>query len=253
MGEFLIPPNTPHSARVWDNPFLWKEGNVYIMANHRLALWCWLQQKDILGRQYSLIHIDEHTDARRWEGGGESECLKEILSKFETIIEFNTYESFQCSCRYTPGRETRPCVTWDNFVHLAAEAKLFQHFYIYSSTGDWHTSLPAYSFNLYKKIADIYNLEEVIVGCEGMCVLDLDLDFFDEESGAFYPEGVTGAELLTQVLESIAKLRHKISMITISINETPGYELWDRRQDQLAQINKILGLGIPAPLPFEDV
>lgn len=193
------------------------------------------------------MHIPTQEDGG---GPGEQECLKEILSKFESLVDFNMYEGFQCRCILIHDREMRPCITWDNFVHLAAEARLFKHYYLYSSIGDWHTSLPTLSFSLYKKIEDICNLEETILRCKGKCVLDLDLDFFDEESETFFPQGVSRAELLTRVLGIIAKHRDKIKMITISINETPDCALWDRRQEQLSLINKMFGLSIPVPIPF---
>jgi len=250
MGKFIISPNIPRYGSVWDNPFLWREENVYIMANHRLALWCWLQQREILRKEYSLIHIDKHTDARKWASEDEQKCLKKILSEFETLLNFSTYENFHCSCKFITDRNTRPCITYDNFIHLAAEARLFKHYYLYCSIGDWDTSLPTSSFNHYKKIEEINNIEEIIIKCAGACILDLDLDFFDDEDDSF-PKSVTGEGLLKEVMEKITKHRDKISMITVSINEMPGSDLWDRRQSQLSLINQVLALDIPLPIPFD--
>lgn len=59
--SFLIPlVNRGDSASSQDN-VLWNEGPVYVMDNHRLALWCWFQKIDKTKR-YNLIHIDAHPD-----------------------------------------------------------------------------------------------------------------------------------------------------------------------------------------------
>jgi len=46
--------------------FLWQEDKIYIMDNHRAALWCWIHsiRPNI---KYSIFHIDAHHDADRSE------------------------------------------------------------------------------------------------------------------------------------------------------------------------------------------
>ena len=59
--SFLIPlKNRGVSASSNDN-VLWNEGKVYVMDNHRLALWCWFQKMQ-KGKKYNLFHIDAHPD-----------------------------------------------------------------------------------------------------------------------------------------------------------------------------------------------
>lgn len=253
MDRFIIPPSKKQFARVFDNTFLWNEGNVYIMANHRLALWCWLQCNNIYDRKHALIHIDEHTDARRWEGPGEPECLEKALSCFDDLKDFKVYEGLQCPYRDPwQKRSTRPCVTYDNFVHLAAKAKIFNHYYMYSSVGDWHTGLSEATYDLNKKVQAVSSLSENIKKYAGKCIVDIDLDFFDSDSGAIFPKGLTEEKLLIQVFETVAKHRDKISMITISLNESPGDSLWDKRQSQLSIVKEILGIDVSIPIVAES-
>lgn len=59
--SFLIPlvergPSTSHQDNV-----LWNEGSVFVMDNHRLALWCWFQKLK-KNKKYNLFHIDAHPD-----------------------------------------------------------------------------------------------------------------------------------------------------------------------------------------------
>lgn len=249
MGNYIIKPNPNIYSGVWDNAFLWKEENVYVMASHRLALWCWLQAGDILKGDYSLIHIDKHTDARRCEGEHEPECVQRFVSEVATMNDYNTYESLQCPCvvNLNPPRSTRPCITWDNFVHLAAKAEIFKNYFLYSSEGDWPNFLPESSKHFYRELLDVRNLESAIKQSAGKCIVDIDLDFFDDDWEDF-PEGVSETGLLGEVLKIVTKNREFISMITIAINDTPGAGHWEKRQEQLAMVNEALGMNIPIPV-----
>lgn len=249
MDNFIIKPRKQEFARVYDNTFLWNEGNIYVMANHRLALWCWLQSKDIFNKDHSLIHIDKHTDARRWEASGEQDCLEKILLSFQQLKELKVYESFQCPLRdILSKRNSRPCITWDNFVFLAVKANLFKHHYIYSSVGDWDKNLSKTLYTYYSKTGDISNLAANIRGNAGKCVVDIDFDFFDleDENETFRHE--LEEKLLNVVFETIADLRDSITTITISLNESPGDELWDKRQKQLEKVKTILEMDVPVPI-----
>lgn len=249
MGTFVIKPNIPTNySHLYDNAFLWKEDNVYVMACHRLALWCWLQQSGVLSGEYSLIHIDRHIDARRWEASGEKEILPEILKSFQKLKDLDFFESFKLPLSNRPlnDRNTRPAITWDNFVHLAAEGRLFHHYYIYASDGDWHTSLTPAQYSHYRQTRNIYNLSESIERCEGKCIVDIDLDFFDEMKD--YTKKISDDGMLQFVLKTIAQHRDKISMITISTNDISGDELWEKRMAQMTIVKKYLALNIPIPI-----
>ena len=41
--------------------FLWRAENVFVMDNHKSALWCWLHACEE-GRKYNFMHIDRHYD-----------------------------------------------------------------------------------------------------------------------------------------------------------------------------------------------
>lgn len=60
-GTWIVPFKGRNHSWAHSQNFLWKSNNVYIMDNHRSALWCWFQhfQKD---NKVNFIHIDKHTD-----------------------------------------------------------------------------------------------------------------------------------------------------------------------------------------------
>jgi UPF0489 domain len=63
MGEWLIAwKERGRSGPVCDS-FLWRSDRLYVMDNHRLALWCWWQHLDDDRRGWNFLHVDRHYDA----------------------------------------------------------------------------------------------------------------------------------------------------------------------------------------------
>jgi hypothetical protein len=62
MGEWLIPLRRRGAPGPYNQNFLWRHKSIYVMDNHRAAMWCWLQHIDPR-RSHSLLHIDRHYDA----------------------------------------------------------------------------------------------------------------------------------------------------------------------------------------------
>ena len=57
-----LPYNYHHCCSGYINlNGLWRDGNVFVMDNHRAAAWCWLQTCD-RNKHYSFLHIDQHSD-----------------------------------------------------------------------------------------------------------------------------------------------------------------------------------------------
>ena len=59
--RFLIPLTNRGKSAAYQDNVLVVLGNVYVMDNHRLALWCWFQQMQ-KNHRYNLLHIDAHPD-----------------------------------------------------------------------------------------------------------------------------------------------------------------------------------------------
>lgn len=254
MSSFIIKPQKTQCPRMWDDTFLWEEENIYVMVNHRLALWCWLQCEGILKKEHALIHIDEHFDAKTLSGD-EEKCLKEAISDIYKLREIDAYNDLQVSYRGSDfQREEKPCINWDNFIYIAAKAKLFDHYYLYSVGGDWKTDLAEDSYSCYKKKEDVYNIGENIKRYSGKCIVDIDLDFFDlEYSIAEIPKEMPEEDLFIGVFNTILKFKDDIAMITISINEPPGEGLWEKRQNQLIVIKNILEMEMSVPIMIQKI
>jgi hypothetical protein len=62
MSEHLIPFRGKRYSGSVNQNLLWRDGNVFLMDNHRAALWCWQQEIDLYETRHSILHIDRHTD-----------------------------------------------------------------------------------------------------------------------------------------------------------------------------------------------
>jgi hypothetical protein len=59
--KYLIPLTNKGPSAAYEDNVLTNDGKVFIMDNHRLALWCWFQKMQ-KGKRYNLLHIDAHPD-----------------------------------------------------------------------------------------------------------------------------------------------------------------------------------------------
>jgi len=58
--EEIIPFKSKNSSFAFNTNLLVKEGNNYLMDNHRMALWCWIQELD-LNKVYAMVHIESNS------------------------------------------------------------------------------------------------------------------------------------------------------------------------------------------------
>lgn len=155
------------STDIKDN-FLIQKDNIFVMDNHRLALWSWLQCVD-LKNKYNLIHIDAHPDLSM--NGIESfKSLNKMIHNL-SLDEYRTIKQEDIQI---------PIFRWDNYL---------QFFLKYYS----ENILETYSFThklgssekLKHDFSDIHLLREMeaifsqkrFVN-DAKWILNLDLDFF---------------------------------------------------------------------------
>lgn len=60
-NNWLIPFQGRNYSMHFQQNFLWKNKSIYIMDNHRAALWCWFQHMQ-KGERYNIFHMDRHYD-----------------------------------------------------------------------------------------------------------------------------------------------------------------------------------------------
>jgi hypothetical protein len=103
MATYLIPLNSRGESISSKDNVLWNKDNVYIMDNHRLALWCWFQkmQKD---QRYNLFHIDAHPDMSE-------SALRDFNHDLWSMSLKEYREAWQADINM-------PLFRWDNYIEV---------------------------------------------------------------------------------------------------------------------------------------
>jgi hypothetical protein len=105
-GEFLIPFRGRNRSGPIDVNFLWRWGRLYVMDNHRLALWCWWQHWESRPI-WRLLHIDRHYDAlwsiyNPWPSHSTEEHRRELDQYLSATV--------------TEGADDLALYRWDNYL-----------------------------------------------------------------------------------------------------------------------------------------
>lgn len=172
MGEWIVPMRERGSSHAFDLNFLWHSERLYVMDNHRAALWCWLQHLPG-AQQWQLFHVDRHYDTLRSR-------LDQWLALFPTgPTTLQEYLSLSQSI----GGISCPVVSWDNYlsIFLARNGdKLSRALFATAREGDrpQHPNLeefdPWAALDQFERIAE----EPDESWNEPPWIVNIDLDFF---------------------------------------------------------------------------
>ena len=108
MSEWIIPFQGRNASLAHNQNLLWKTNNIYIMDNHRAALWCWLQEIN-KSKKYNVFHLDKHSD------------MGLVNDK---IIDYIPHMSSKTITEYLElsfegiGNKKFPIISWDNYLTI---------------------------------------------------------------------------------------------------------------------------------------
>lgn len=165
MKKYLIPLVTRGFSGDSVDNVLWKEKNIYVMDNHRLALWCWFQEIE-KGERYNLLHIDAHPDM--------SESALKDFKHDLWGMELDAYRSVWQSDINTP------LFRWDNYLEIflkyypeSVGHTISATHHLGSSKGLAEDVKP---FDLVKQLNDLFGGKKYINDLPW--IVNLDLDYF---------------------------------------------------------------------------
>lgn len=228
--SYLIPlKNRGESASSKDN-VLWREKNIFIMDNHRLALWCWFQELE-KGNRYNLLHIDAHPDLN-------DSALKNFEHDLWTISLEQYRESWEKDINL-------PLFRWDNYLEVFL--KYYQEMLGVTFSATHHLgstkglSVEIKPFELARKCSEIFLDKKYINDLEW--IVNLDLDYFFSAQ----PEKLElfSEDYINSIASSIqAGLNSgRIKVLTISLSpECCGS--WEKAETLLAKFSKVLNLSV---------
>jgi hypothetical protein len=228
--SFLIPLNHRGPSVSSNDNFLWREKNIFVMDNHRLALWSWFQVMQT-GQRYNLFHIDAHPDMSE-------SALKYFNHDLWTLSLEDYRNAWQADINM-------PLFRWDNYVEifirkypgLVGHTMSATH-HLGSAKGLLEEVKP---FDLAKKLNEIFSGDKFINDLPW--IMNLDLDYFFSAT----PEKL---ELFSE--DYILSIAHSIkqgltdgviAVLTISLSpECCGS--WEKAESMLKKFSSILNLTI---------
>lgn len=237
MGEWLIDfQGRNHSTAIKLN-FLWQQDNIFIMDNHRAALWCWIDALKT-NKELSLFHVDRHFDA--------------LLSQ-QDYSHF-PHEQFECmdiqeylACGYDNDFfAVTPLFRWDNYLGLFIE-KYRQRIKDWSFATHGKGAAPAsISYSSYEP----WEFPAAIDGLTGKWIFNLDLDYFFSRMACGNMGRLFTDEFILGWGDSLAKALERGVIETLTISLSPECAAgWDGTEAALSVF--LEGLGVNFSLPDE--
>ena len=241
-GEWLVPFKGRNRCGAFGQNFLWRHKSIYVMDNHRAAMWCWLQHIDPK-RAHSLLHMDWHTDALQSRLDEWLKYCPPDIGKL-TIEEYLRYDyEFK-----EAGFDRAQLFRWDNYLslYLAQYGDAIDRFHVLTH-GDGDVP------NHPHTIGDIWDVPENmsywLAPNHRPWLVNIDLDYFfwhDEEN-----PGVMVSDRYLEVCFQQLREKHEdntVAVTTIALTPDDGITGGWAASEVVAQ--KVLALlGIDFRLP----
>lgn len=239
-GTWIVPFKGRNYSSAYALNFLWRSGCVYVMDNHRAALWCWLQELE-LNRTHSLLHIDRHTETlqsriEKW--------LDNLPSSWDLTIDEYLHHAYKVNKLLGEV----PVFGWDNYlsIYFAKFSAAIKRCYFAT-----HEDRNAPNFHDVYKV-DLWGLpncfSESIDKNQGPWIVNIDLDYF------FWKDWKTDVMVSEAYLSACFKpLRKKIDNGTvkaITISLTPHEEYtggWENSENLAKRILAYLDIDFHLP------
>ncbi|WP_194478586.1 UPF0489 family protein [Bradyrhizobium sp. CCBAU 53338] len=212
-GKWLVPFKGRGSSAYTQLNFLWQHENVFVMDNHRAAMWCWLQRIKPTS-SHSLFHIDQHYDTRT---SHMNEWLKKVPSCWDIPIE--DYLSLTVA---HPAIGEIPLLSWDNYLSIYLE--LFGR-HLNSVNFATHRVGERPKQEIWEH--DVWdvpeNLDYWLKPELAPWIMNVDLDyFFCDASDDQPPQRFLSPDFISGVFDVIARKRNDgtIGVVTIALTST---------------------------------
>lgn len=227
--SWLIPFKGRNSSGVFNQNFLYKYKNIYVMDNHRAALWCWLDYFDNQISDMNIFHIDRHTDAlssnlESWVDQAKN-CNLTSLGITQYLDETDITSP---SCKL---------FRWDNYLSIFLELYRSQvdscYYAVYEGDSINH------DYSVEKQAWDFpENIEYWLK--DGKWILNIDLDYFFHEIGDHHKQ-MFSQEYLEDFFSAVSKLAKRESDVVITISFSPeccggwsaSEKVWEIAESQL--------------------
>ncbi|MGY3149269.1 hypothetical protein ACVWYQ_006268 [Bradyrhizobium sp. USDA 3397] len=239
-SEWLIPFRGRNPSSTFTQNFLWKQRNVYVMDNHRAALWCWLQHMDPT-QPYSLFHMDQHYDTL-------ASRMPTWLENLPTDWRLDIEAYLSHEVKYPDIPQPALLFRWDNYLSIflavfgsALETALFATHGKGTPPDCAHSNCDLWNVPA--------NLDYWLSQSRAPWIFNLDLDYFfwhgteDDACRRMLSKAYIG-ETMKTVRANLSS--GKIGVLTIALS--PEYcGGWEQSEEVLDTVLKPLGIEFVLP------
>lgn len=153
-----------------DLNYLSTDNNIYIMDNHKAALWCWLQCID-LSSKYRVLHIDRHTD-----------CLGSRMGKWISALDkvdicklsIQDYEELRFSTCY----EEFAIFRWDNYLSIFVSKYNYVVEHVVMATDELGDQIQFPNYQIVENRDDLPQVLKDLDKEEANWIINFDIDYF---------------------------------------------------------------------------
>ena len=239
--NWLLPFAGRNGSEAWDINFVWKKDNIYIMDNHRAALWCWLQEISPLDK-YKLLHIDRHYDTANDSDHMSSLKLEHL---FDITLEQYLSLSYPSSLVY----ENYPLFRDDNYMWplFPGDGSPVVEFF-FATHNDGHA--PDFDYDIINPW-DLLDLGSRFENSRHKWIVNIDLDYFFHD---FFRQNqpryirLFSDQYIERVFSSIRYHYQQGKIVVLAIALSPEFSGgWNNAEQLCSTICKIM--DIPFNLP----
>jgi len=243
------------SSMSHNDVLLWRNRNVFVMDNHRCALWCWMQACD-RKEKYNFLHIDRHYD---FSDSFELESALEL--KDDNPLPYDKYSTIRRS-------DGELAISWDNYICMAYycfpqwfQSTIFitqKHGTLTPGTNPFFEPFTPYEEELLPQKISSYlsNPADCLSGMKTgssklKWIVNIDIDvFFDSNKKILYTD-----DSIKEIAKTIQQSVENIQVITIALSPEclGGYSLseqWGNAFSILRILSEELDLLNEFPFPY---
>ena len=206
LEKWLIPFEERKYSGAINQNFLWKDDNnpIYVMDNHRSALWCWLQEID-LNEKIKYFHLDRHYDCL-------NSNLEEWLKYCQSIEDMSIIDYLEL--KYD---KEYPVFLWGNYaaIFLSKYKNIVQHsLFVTYQEGD----KPLTESLKEERAVDLLDNLEYWTE-DGQWIFNIDLDYFFYKKDGVYQQMYSNDFIRNFFRIVKAKIdRNEIKVTTIALS-----------------------------------
>jgi len=231
--QWIVKLRNRGRSGTYNQNFIWNCGDVYVMDNHRAALWCWMQHYNG-SDPVSIIHIDRHTDTLGSQ--------LNVWMKYSDGIEKMTISEY-LSCSYKVPNGEFPVFRYDNYLSIFLERykeKIDKCVFATHLEGD----KPNFVGYTQMNSEDLrFGLEKTFASSRSKWIVNLDVDYFYEDYSENEHRMCFEDQYVDDVFNEVCQLYASGSVCAITVALSPEFcGSWANAENLAVRLWDKLGL-----------